>query len=86
MFNKPDWNELSLDYHWNSDQSVHYPEESTGKYRVPHSTHQMHYLERDGVTGASPRTIAGQHQVQPAGAVLSNTDALEQAEAQYVHL
>lgn len=80
MFNKPDWNELSLDYHWNSDQSVHYPEESTGKYRVPHSTHQMHYLERDGVSGASPRTIAGQHQVQPAGAG-ANTQGVPQQRA-----
>lgn len=65
MFNPYDWNEQSLDYHWNSDQSTHYPGSNRGgdgltdsaRHRLPHGTHQMHYGERDGKPPGSPRSF-----------------------------
>jgi hypothetical protein len=56
--NPYDWNENSLDFTWNSDQSVHWNQTMTdsARHRKAHGTHQMHYGERDGKPQGSPRS------------------------------
>lgn len=83
-----DWNEQSLDFHWNSDQTTHYPGSNRGgdgltdsaRWRKTHGTHQMHYGERDGKAPGSPRGMhpgTEEHFLQQAALATSQAAPLQ---------